>query len=110
MGPGCERVTCVHEKDADVVTGRWKDGRLATVRGNRAGGSAYGFTAFAEKGPHAVSIGTAVIYRELLKRIVGMFRTGKSPLPIAETLEIVAFMEAANTSGANHGVGQTVKA
>jgi hypothetical protein len=109
MGPGCKRVTCVHEKDADVVTGQWKDGRLATVRGNRAGGSAYGFTAFAEKGPAAVSVGTSAIYRELLKKIVGMFQTGKSPLPIGETVEIVAFMEAANKSAANHGVGEMLK-
>lgn len=108
MGPGCERVTCAHEKDADVVTGRWKDGRLATVRGNRPGG-AYGFTAFAEKGVHTAAVGTGVIYRELLKKIVEMFTTGKSPLDITETLELVAFMEAANKSGANHGAGEAVK-
>jgi predicted dehydrogenase len=109
MGPGCERVTCAHEKDADVVTGRWADGRLATVRGNRAGGGAFGFTAFAEKGPHTTAVGTAVIYRELLKKVVEMFKTGKSPLDIRETLELVAFMEAANRSGANHGAGEAVK-
>ena len=49
MGPGCERVTCIHEKDVDVVTGRWKDGRLGTLRGTRAGSHSYGFTAFGEK-------------------------------------------------------------
>ena len=27
MGPGCVRVSCLHEKDVDVVTGQWKDGR-----------------------------------------------------------------------------------
>jgi virulence factor len=109
MGPGCERVTCVHEKDADVVTGRWADGRLATVRGNRAGGGAFGFTAFAEKGPHAAAVGTTFIYRELLKKVVEMFKTGKSPLDVRETLELVAFLEAANKSGANHGAGEAVK-
>jgi|SRR5579883_2108946 len=109
MGPGCDRVTCTHEKDADVVTGRWKDGRVATVRGNRAGGGSYGFTAFAEKGPRSVAVGTQFIYRELLKRVVEMFQTGKSPLDPAVTLEIVAFMEAANRSGANHGAGESVK-
>jgi hypothetical protein len=46
MGPGCRRVTCTHEKDTDVVTGQWQDGRLAGVRGIRAGKSDYGFLAF----------------------------------------------------------------
>jgi hypothetical protein len=44
-----------------------------------------------------------------LKKIVEMFKAGKSPLDIAETIEIMAFIEAANKSGANHGSGETVK-
>lgn len=109
MGPGVERVTCVSEPGADVVTGKWKDGRLAVVRGNRSGGSSFGFTAFAEKGPQAVAVGTQFIYRELLKQIVSMFETKKSPLDIAVSIEMVAFMEAANKSAANHGSVETVK-
>ncbi len=109
MGPGCERVTCVHENGADVATGRWKDGRVATVRGDRVAPGAYGFTAFAEKGVQAVTVGTRFIYRELLKKIVETFTTGKPPIDPAVTLEIVAFIEAANRSGANHGSPETVK-
>ena len=55
-----------------------------------------------------MTVGTKDIYRELLKKVVEMFATGKSPLAIRETLEIVAFIEAANKSGANHGAGETV--
>src|SRR6516225_6310238 len=62
MGTGCERVTCTHEKGADVVTGQWKDGRLATVRGIRAGKSDYGCLAFTEQGVKPVPIGTRYIY------------------------------------------------
>lgn len=109
MGPGCKRVACTHEKEVDVATGTWADGRVATVRGTRKPPSGYGFTAFAEKGVKAVDVGTKFIYRELLKKIVEMFKTGKPPLEIAETIEIVAFIEAANKSGANHGSGETVK-
>jgi hypothetical protein len=109
MGPGCKRVTCTHEKGMDVATGQWADGRVATLRGIRAGASGYGFVGFAEKGIRSVTVGTSVIYRELLKKIVEMFKTGKPPLEIAETIEIVAFIEAANKSGANHGTGETVK-
>jgi hypothetical protein len=108
MGPGCERVTCVHQKDVDVVTGTWKDGRVATVRGNRSGPGTYGFTGFAEKSIRAVDVGTKFIYRELLKQVVAMFKTGQAPLDISETIEIVAFIEAANKSGANHGTGETL--
>lgn len=109
MGPGCDRVTCTHEKNADVVTGHWKDGRVATIRGIRSGSSGFGFTAFAEKAITSVPVGTKFIYRELLKQVVAMFKTGKSPLDVSVTLEIVAFIEAANKSGANHGSGETVK-
>jgi virulence factor len=108
MGPGCERVTCVTQKDTDVATGTWKDGRIATIRGNRTGGSSYGFTAFAEKGSFTSAVSTSVIYRELMKKIVEMFKTGKPPLDVAIPLEIVAFIEAANTSAANHGAVQTL--
>ncbi len=57
----------------------------------------------------AVSVPTKFIYRELLKKVVEMFTKGKSPLDIAETIEIVAFIEAANKSGANHGAGESIK-
>jgi virulence factor len=110
MGPGCERVASTHEKDVDVATGQWKDGRVASVRGIRAGKSDYGCLAFTEKGAQPVPIGTKYIYCELAKHIVEMFKTGRSPLDPAVTVEIVAFIEAANKSGANHGAGEKVQA
>jgi virulence factor len=109
MGPECKRVTCTHEKGVDVATGTWADGRVATLRGIRAGASGYGFVGFSEKGLQPVTVGTKFIYRELLKKVVEMFKTGKAPLDIAESIELVAFIEAANKSGANHGSGETVK-
>jgi hypothetical protein len=101
-------VTCTHEKGVDAVTGHWKDGRVATVRGIRDGASGYGFTAFAEKQIKPVNVGTSVIYRELLKKIVEFFKSGKSPVEPETMLEIVAFIEAANKSGGNHGAGEGV--
>jgi predicted dehydrogenase len=108
MGPGCKRVTSTHEKGVDVVTGHWKDGRVATLRGIREGASGYGFTAFAEKGIKTVTVGIGVIYRELLKKVVEFFKTGKSPVEPSTMVEIMAFIEAANKSGANHGAGEGV--
>jgi hypothetical protein len=95
MGPGCESVWCVFTGGTEVVIGLWKDERIGTVRGVRDGASSYGFTAFCEKSVVAHQINVAYIYRELLKRIVEMFQTGKAPLDIAESVEIVAFIEAA---------------
>jgi predicted dehydrogenase len=108
MGPGCKRVTSIHEKNVDVVTGHWSDGRVATVQGLRRGANGYGFTAFAEKTIKAVNIATTYIYRELLKQIVEFFKSGRSPVEPAMMLEIMAFIEAANKSGANHGTVETL--
>lgn len=109
MGGGCERLRCIHAEDAEVVVGRWRDGRLGTVRGTRKGSYAYGFTVWCEKKVHSASINTAYIYRELLKRIVEMFQTGKPPLDIKETLEIVAFIEAALESAKRGGEEMEVR-
>jgi virulence factor len=109
MGPGCRRVTCTHEKDTDVVTGQWRDGRLATVRGIRSGKSDYGAIAFTEQGVKQVPIGTKYIYRELVKKIVEMFETKKSPLDIGVTVEIVGFIESALKSANNHGTGEALQ-
>jgi virulence factor len=110
MGPGCQRVTCTHEKDVDVVTGTWRDGRVATMRGLRSGPSSYsyGFVAFTSKGVRSVTVGTKLIYRELCKKVVEFFQTKKSPVDPAVTVEIIAFIEAANRSAANHGAGETL--
>jgi predicted dehydrogenase len=108
MGPGCETVWSVSEPGVDVVVGRWKDGRVGTMRGTRAGSHAYGFTAFCEKKVVPVTVGTQFIYRELLKRIVQMFRTKQPPLDPRVTLEIVGFIEAALHSAGDNGAPKPV--
>ena len=92
----------------NVVTGQWSDGRVATVRGIRAGKADYGAVAFTEKGVQPVPIGTKYIYRELCKQIVVFFTTKKPPVDPAVTVEIMAFIEAANKSATNHGAGEKV--
>ena len=108
MGPGCQRLTCTHEKDVDVATGQWADGRVATVRGIRSGKADYGCVAFTEKGVYPLALGTKYIYRDLCKQIVDMFTSKKAPLDPAVTVEIVAFIEAALRSANNHGAGEMV--
>ena len=48
------------------------------------------------------------IYRELLKRIVSLFETRQLPIDPRETLEIVAFIEAARKSGDAGGAPMTI--
>jgi hypothetical protein len=96
-------VWCVFDEKQEIVSGRWRDGRIGSVRGIRQGRSGYAFTAFCEQAVEHVPISTNTIYRELLKRIVPMFETRKPPLEIQETLEIVRFIEAALESKARNG-------
>ncbi len=99
MGPGCESVTRTSTADSDVMVGRWKDGRLGTVRAVRPY-SDYG--AIVNRGREvAVShpkAGEAADYTLLVAEIVKFFRTGKPAVANAETLEMFAFMDAAQRS------------
>lgn len=103
MGPGCESVTRVHTNGADVVTGRWKDGRTGTVRGIRDGDKAYGAVVFGSKSVAASIPLKASGYRGLVVEIMKFFQTGVPPVSPEETLEIMAFMEAADMSKARGG-------
>ena len=44
-----------------------------------------------------------VDYKPMLERVMEFFRTGKSPVPESETLEIFAFMDAAQRSKQSGG-------
>ncbi|SHG30207.1 Tat (twin-arginine translocation) pathway signal sequence [Fodinibius roseus] len=96
MQTGCESVVRVHSDDTDVVVGTWEDGRIGTFRGRRSGKHSYGGRAFGEEGE--VEIGPYNGYRPLLVEIVEFFKTGQPPISREETLEIYAFMEAADES------------
>jgi hypothetical protein len=109
MGPGCESVTRVHADGADVVTGKWKDGRVGTMRGIRDGKQDYGAVAFGTKANLATPASMKSDYRNLLVEIVKFFQTGAPPVPPEETLEIMAFMEAADLSKARGGATVMLK-
>lgn len=101
MGTGLETVTRVATKDTDVVTGVWKDGRVGTLRGLRNAST-----------PHKVILfGTKAIseqkgsgdYAPLVREIITFFETGKTPVSTEETIEMFAFMEAADESKRQDG-------
>ena len=98
MGRGCDEVSRIYTPDADVVVGKWKDGRLGTVRALRPYGK-FGAVVFRpdekvnQSDPKSVDS-----YRPLLVEIVKFFETKQPPFPNEETLEMFAFMDAAQRS------------
>ena len=96
MGPGCETVTCVKTPGTHVVTGVWNDGRIGTFRGIRDGKSGYGGVVFGSKA--IVPMGSYGGYTPLLEKIAEFFHTGKPPVSAEETINLFAFMEAADES------------
>ena len=97
MGPGCEEVTRVVGGDSDEITCKWKDGRLGTVRALRPYG-AYGAVVFRKDGVQMSPPKPHTDYEGLVREIVKFFETGKPPFPNEDTLEIFAFMDAAQRS------------
>jgi hypothetical protein len=102
MGTGCESVVRVHTKDTDLVTGVWKGGRVGTFRGIRGGKAGYGATVFGAK--DILPGGGSGGYEPLVVEICKFFKTGKPPVSAEETIEIFAFMEAADESKRQGGV------
>jgi hypothetical protein len=99
MGRGCESVQRTSVDDADVIVGRWKGGRIGTVRVVRPY-SDYGAVVYRAR-ETVVShpkAGAAADYQPLVAQIVKFFQTGVPPVPNDETLEIFAFMDAAQRS------------
>jgi hypothetical protein len=106
LGPGCETVVRTHTKNTDVVTGVWSDGRVGTMQGNRAGRAGYGVTIVGAKG--AAKGGEKTSYKPLVEAFMKFFQTGISPVPIETTIELHAFMEAADESKRRGGAPVTI--
>ena len=101
MGTGCESVNRMSSQDADVVVGRWKDGRIGTFRGIKEGPAIYGGTAYTPKG--SIAAGGYEGYKVLLDQILTFFKTGVAPISKEETIDIFTFMKASNMSKEQNG-------
>ncbi len=96
MGTGCETVKRGTTADGKIeVRGTWAGGRTGIFR-EPAKGHSYGGTAKGEQGE--APVGAYDGYAPLLVEILKFFQTGVPPVPERETLEILAFMEAADAS------------
>jgi hypothetical protein len=101
MGLGCKTVVRTYTDNTDMVVGIWNDKRIGTFRGIRFGKSDYGGTVFGEKGIGL--LGKYNGYNMLLAEIIKFFQTGIAPVSPEETIEIFAFMAAAQESRSNGG-------
>lgn len=109
MGTGCKTVRRGRTADGKIeVTGTWADSRTGIFReANDTDRKGYGGKAVGEKGESPV--GSYDGYDPLLFAIVGMFRDGVVPVSADETMELYAFMAAADESKRRGGVEVTLK-
>jgi predicted dehydrogenase len=96
MGRGCETVVRTSTKDTDIVTGTWKDGKVGTLVGIRNAAAPYRLTVFGSKSVLEKQL--AGDYTPMLREVMKFFQTGIAPVTPEETIEIFAFMEAADES------------
>jgi predicted dehydrogenase len=96
LGSGCVSVVCSAAPDTHVVTGVWRDGRVGTLHGLRNGAAPHQVIIFGSKGVTEQKGGGT--YAPLLREVIRFFQTGVAPVSPEETLELFAFMEAADES------------
>lgn len=104
LGRGCREVRTESHGQFDLIVGRWNDGRLGIVAGNRVGARNFGLRLTTSK-RHIVSVQNPdVPYLSALARtIAGFLSTGVSPIDPLESQEVIAFLEAASRSRASGG-------
>lgn len=109
MGTGCVSVKQTTTDDGKIeVVGEWPDGRIGIYReANGKDRKTYGGKAVGEKGE--MEIGQSEGYDVLLFEIVKFFRTGVAPVSAEETLELYAFMTAAEESRKNNGQSVSIE-
>jgi len=96
MGAGCETVVRTSTADTDVVTGTWQDGRVGVLYGIRTSGTPHKVVVFGSKS--VVEQENSGDYAALVAEIVKFFQTGVAPVSAEETINMFAFMEAADES------------
>lgn len=106
MGRGCESVVRTHTADTDVVTGTWSGGRVGVLHALRTKPLPHQVTVFGTNA-FAVQKSGGDDYAPLVREIIRFFVTGEPPVTAEETIELFAFMEAADES--KRRGGQPVK-
>jgi len=108
MGTGCISVVRTHTDATDVVTGLWEGGKVGTLRGLRDQSTPHEVILFGTKKVARQQEGPSD-YTPLVREIVKFFQTGIVPIDPKVTLEMFAFMEAADESKRRGGAPVTLE-
>ncbi len=108
MGPGCISVTRLQTDKSEQVTGLWENGRIGTYRGIRehTHQTGFGATVFGTKSIQQISL--PADYEGLVVEICRFFKTRQPPISEDVTIEIFAFIEAADESKHMGGIPVTL--
>jgi hypothetical protein len=106
MGVGVQTVVRTHTENTDVVTGVWEGGKVGTLRGLRNQKTPNQVILFGTK--DVLLQGPGGGYEPMLVEVAKFFKTGQAPVSPRETIEIFAFMEAADESKRQGGVPVSV--
>lgn len=101
MGSGCLSVTRVTTPSASTVTGVWSGHRTGTLHAIHEGAKAYKLIRFGDT--QVFEQKSEGDYTPMLREIVKFFQTKQPPVSPKQTLEIYAFMEAAEESKRRDG-------
>ena len=104
LGTGCETVQRGTNSAGKIeVIGTWKGGRKGVFRDDK------GFHGLAKSKKGEASAGSFDGYVPLVAEIMKFFQTGVAPVQPEETIEIFAFMEAADESKRRGGASVKIK-
>ena len=107
LGTGCETVSRTTTPDTDIITGIWSGGRIGTLHALRKGPTPHKVIVFGTKAV-AEQKGSGD-YAPLVREIMKFLKTGVAPVTPEETLELFAFMEAADESKRQNGAPVKIK-
>jgi predicted dehydrogenase len=105
LGRGCESVRRIKTDGVDMVVGVWEGNRIGTFRDLRGGQTDFKTIIYGKK---SMATANPSGYAPLLEQIVKFFKTGKPPVPSEETIEIFAFMSAADESQTQGGAAISI--
>lgn len=103
LGPNCRQVRCLAAESGPIAIGTWDDGRTGIVRALTDAHQGYGFAAWRGTRTDVAAVNLNGIYLGLLRKIKDFVQTATAPVDPEESIEVIAFMEAANDSMARDG-------
>jgi predicted dehydrogenase len=97
MGTGCTSLSRKMDGDVDVTTCAWKDGRVGVYRGLPNADAAQPLIRLVGEKGTAETTGAAAS-DALIPAVAEFFHTGRAPVDVGQTIEVLEFMTAAQLS------------